>query len=151
MLNVLIGTLTLLLAGNALGATWALFALADSWNAPWMVLAIPLLLNGLLHFIQHPRGLWRALLCLLGLWVAILQCNFIVGGALVAAHMGKPLWPWLFMIGPEMAFAVARAHLNWVHLLAYAVGSLFALWLGYGRPARAGRQRVRRAAQAGGP
>jgi hypothetical protein len=145
MLNTLIGTLTLLLAGNALGATWALIALADRWNAPWMALVIPLLLTGLLRFNQHPGGLWRALLCLLGLGVAIAQCNFIVGGALVAAHLGKPLWPWLFMIGPEMAFAVARAHLSWIDLLAYAGGSALALWLGYGRRAAA-PARVRRAA-----
>lgn len=132
MLNVLVGILSLVLAGNALGATWALFALADRWNAPWMALLIPFLLNWLLHFNQHPAGSWRALLCLLGLWVAIIQCNFIVGGALVAAHLGKPLWPWLFMIGPEMAFAVARAHMQWIDLAAYTAGSVVALWIGRG-------------------
>lgn len=133
MLNVLIGLVSLLLAGNALGAAWALAALPDPWNAPWMALLVPLLLGALLRYNQHPPGLWRGLLCLLGLWIAIAQANFIIGGALVAAHLGKPLWPWLAMIGPEMAFAVARAHLHWVDVLAYLLGSVLALWWGWGK------------------
>ena len=133
MLNVLIGLVSLLLAGNALGAAWALAALPDAWNAPWMALIVPLLLGVLLRFNQHPAGWWRGLLCLGGFWIAVIQCNFIIGGALVAAHLGKPLWPWLKMIGPEMAFAVAYAHLHWIDLAAYLVGSVVALWWGRGR------------------
>jgi hypothetical protein len=43
------------------------------------------------------------------------------------------------MIGPEMSFAVARAHMQWIDLIAYASGSVLALWLGRGRRAPAGR------------
>jgi len=148
VLNWVLGIVAVILAGNALGGLWALLALLLGDRGPWLALLVPLPLTWLLMFNQHPAGWWRALLGLGGYLIALAQASFLIGAAIVAAHLGKGLWPWIFDIGPEMAFAVSRARVGWLELACFVGGAALALWMGYGistrRPKRATRPARRR-------
>lgn len=132
MLNWFLGIVSVVLAGNALGGLWALLALLLGDQGPWLALLVPLPLTWLLRFNQHPGGWWRALLGLSGYLIALTQASFLMGAAIVAAHLGRGLWPWIFDIGPEMAFAVSRARLGLVEYLCYFSGAVLAAWMGFG-------------------
>ncbi len=132
MLNWLLGIVSVVLAGTALGGLWALLALLLGDSGPWLALLVPLPLTWLLLYNQHPGGWWRALLGLSGYLIALAQASLLMGAAIVAAHLGKGLWPWIFDIGPEMAFAVSRARLGVVEYLCYFSGAVLATWMGFG-------------------
>lgn len=131
-MNWILGIIAVLLAGNAVGGLWALLALLLGDRGPWLALLVPLPLTWLLAFNQHPGGWWRAILGLSGYLVALAQATFLIGAAIVAAHLGKGLWPWIFDIGPEMAFAVSRARFGWLEYVCFVGGAVLAVWLGLG-------------------
>lgn len=133
-INILLGALALLLTATACGALWALTGLMSSGRAPWMALAVALLLALGLRYNGHPAGPTRAALAAVGLLLAIAHANYLMAAAFVAAQMGLELGPAIFNVGLDMAYGVTRAHGQTYELLVYALSLVLAVILGWRQP-----------------
>lgn len=137
-INILLGALALLLTATACGALWALTGLMGSGRAPWMALAVALLLALGLRYNGHPAGPTRAALAAVGLLLAIAHANYLMAAAFVAAQMGLELGPAIFNVGLDMAYGVTRAHGHAYELLVYGLALVLAVALGWRQPGDAG-------------
>lgn len=133
-INFLLGTLAALLVAAALGAIWSLAGLAGSGRASWFAPVAALVLALVLRFNNHPPGTSRGLACTGLLLLTAAHANYLMAAGFIAGQMGLELLDALHLIGPDMAFSVARAHTEGSDALAYGIALVLALLLGFRQP-----------------
>lgn len=133
-INFLLGILAALLVAAALGAIWSLTGLAGSGRASWFAPLAAVVLALVLRFNNHAPGGLRALVCTLLLALTAAHANYLMAAGFIAGQMGLELLDALRIIGPDMAFSVARAHADAGDALAYAIALVLALLLGFRQP-----------------
>lgn len=136
-INFLLGILAALLVAAALGAIWSLTGLAGSGRASWFAPLAAAVLALVLRFNNHPPGIARSLVCVLLLTLTAAHASYLMAAGFIAGQMGLELVDALRIIGPDMAFSVARAHADGGDALAYAIALAVALLLGFRQPGEA--------------
>jgi len=139
IINFILGAIAGLLAAAAIGAVWSLIGLATGGRAAWMAPVAALLLLVILRFNGHAPGWRRATASALLMLITIAHANYVMASGFIAASTGRGLLDALSLIGPDMAFAVVRAHSSPWEWLSYALALLGCLVLGYRQPGEFGR------------
>jgi hypothetical protein len=108
----LFAPLTALLLALCVGAVWPVVALVLRSDAAWMALfaaLVAVFAVGLLAL----RTRWaRAAIALLLTLVSVTYAQYLSAAAVVTSMLGIPFRTVLGSMGPEMAFALARARLS---------------------------------------
>ncbi len=138
IINFILGAVAGLLAAAAIGAVWSLIGLATGGRAAWMAPVAGLLLLLMLRFNGHPPGWRRAVAAVLLLVFTMAHANYVMASGFIAASTGRDLLDALTLIGPDMAFAVAKAHASSIEWLCYGLALLGSGVLGYRQPGEPG-------------
>lgn len=139
VVNGLLGAIAAVLAATALGAIWSLIGLAGSARASWMAIPSALVLALVLRFNKHPPGMPRAIICTLLMALTIAYANWLMAAGFIAGQMGLGLVEATYIIGLDMALAVAKAQNTSWDLICYAAALVIALVLGWLLPNEASK------------
>lgn len=130
-------TLAGVLLSLCVGAVWAVVALFTRDQAAWMVLPAALVAVAGSASVP-PRLRWlRALFAIVLTFVSVAYAFALIAASIVAGSLDVPLLVTLGRIGPEMAFALAKARTGPVALAMLAAGALLAACLAFWRAGRA--------------
>lgn len=119
--------MTALLLALCVGAVWPVVALFSRGDAAWMALAAGLVAACSVGLLAIETPWVRALLAAALTLVSIAYAKYLTAAAAVTAVMGLPFRVVVATIGPEMAFAIARARLTPVDRLLLLAGVALAV------------------------
>jgi hypothetical protein len=130
-IDFLVGALAAIMAASCAGAVWALMRLITGNQAALLAILCAVLLVYLLQKLAFGAGIVRAVAAALLTTIAIVHACYIAAAGMIAAEMSFGLLESMRRIGPEMAFAMARAHTSIFDIAVYAIAVILAFALGY--------------------
>jgi hypothetical protein len=121
-----ISILTAILLAFCVGAIWPVIGLMRRSDAPWMVfVAAAVAIYAVRMIALHSR--WMRVIAALSLTaISIAYAQYLAAAAVVTSVIGIPFRAVLTSMGPEMAFAVARARMSTSDAILIDAGLLLA-------------------------
>ncbi len=96
-----------------------------------MALIVAVCIALMLHSFGYAPGFKRALAALALMSLSVIYQGYLFAAGTIAGEMGFTLGESVKMIGPDLAYALMRAHLTQIELLCYGLALLLALLLGW--------------------
>ncbi len=122
--------LFVLLSVASIAAIWSILSLISGGYGGYMALIVALCIVLMLHSFGYAPGGRRALMAALLMALSIVYQSYLFAAGTIAGEMGFSLSESIKMIGPELAFAIIRAHVTQVELVCYVASLFLALALG---------------------
>ena len=111
------------------GAIWSVVALLTDGSANWMVLPAAAVVVWSLGFMPPLSGPARAVVAFLLLLACIVYAQLLNAASVLAGQLGLPFKEALLTMGPELAWAVARARTPvWALFLLLATAIVLAAY-----------------------
>ena len=118
--------ITALLLALCVGAVWPVIGMILHSDAAWMGIAAAVVAGFGAGMLALPRAWARAVVALLLTAVSIAYAQYLNAAAVVTGAIGIPFRAVVSTMGPEMAFALARARMSSTGALVMALALVIA-------------------------
>lgn len=123
--------LFMLLSVASMAAIWSILSLISGGFGAYMALVVAICIVSMLHSFGYTPGLVRGVVAFALMSLSVIYQAYLFAAGTIAGEMGFSLGESVKMIGPELAYALIRAHLTQIELLCYGASLLLALLLGW--------------------
>lgn len=123
--------LFVLLSVASMAAIWSILSLISGGFGGYMALIVAICIVLMLHSFGYAPSLIRGLAALSLMSLSVIYQAYLFAAGTIAGEMGFTLGESVKMIGPELAYALIRAHLTQIELVCYGLSLLLALVLGW--------------------
>ena len=123
--------LFVLLSVASMAAIWSILSLISGGFGGYMALIVAICIVLMLHSFGYAPSLMRGLAALSLMSLSVIYQAYLFAAGTIAGEMGFTLGESVKMIGPELAYALIRAHLTQIELVCYGLSLLVALVLGW--------------------
>ena len=114
-----------------MAAIWSILSLISGGFGGYMALIVAICIVLMLHSFGYAPGIMRGLVALSLMSLSVIYQAYLFAAGTIAGEMGFTLGESVKMIGPELAYALIRAHLTQIELVCYGLSLLLALVLGW--------------------
>ena len=123
--------LFVLLSVASMAAIWSILSLISGGFGGYMALIVAVCIVLMLHSFGYRPGFMRALAASLLMSLSVIYQAYLFAAGTIAGEMGFTLGESVNMIGPDLAYALIRAHLTQIELVCYGLSLLMAFVLGW--------------------
>ena len=123
--------LFVLLSVASMAAIWSILSLISGGFGGFMAPIVAVCIVLMLHSFGYASGFMRALAALVLMSLSVIYQAYLFAAGTIAGEMGFTLGESVKMIGPDLAYALIRAHLTQIELVCYGLSLLLALLLGW--------------------
>ncbi len=123
--------LLVLLSVASIAAIWSILSLFSGGFGGYMALIVAVCVVLMLHSFGYKPGFRRALAALVLVSLSVIYQAYLFAAGTIAGEMGFTLGESVKMIGPDLAYALIRAHVTQIELVCYGVSLLLAFVLGW--------------------
>lgn len=123
--------LFVLLSVASMAAIWSILSLISGGFGGFMAPIVAVCIVLMLHSFGYASGFMRALAALVLMSLSVIYQAYLFAAGTIAGEMGFTLGESVKMIGPDLAYALIRAHLTKIELVCYGLSLLLALLLGW--------------------
>lgn len=123
--------LFVLLSVASIAAIWSILSLISGGFGGYMALIVAVCIVLMLHSFGYKPSFKRALAALVLMSLSIIYQAYLFAAGTIAGEMGFTLGESVKMIGPDLAYALIRAHLTQIELVCYGLALVFAFSLGW--------------------
>lgn len=123
--------LFVLLSVASMAAIWSILSLISGGFGGYMALIIAVCIVLMLHSFGYAPGFMRALSSLVLMSLSVIYQAYLFAAGTIAGEMGFTLGESVKMIGPDLAYALIRAHQTQIELVCYGLSLFLAFLLGW--------------------
>lgn len=123
--------LLVLLSVASITAIWSILSLISGGFGGYLALIVAVCIVLMLHSFGYAPGLMRALAALVLMSLSVIYQAYLFAAGTIAGEMGFTLGESVKMMGPDLAYALIRAHLTQIELVCYGLSLLLAFLLGW--------------------
>ena len=120
-----------LLSVASMTAVWSILSLISGGFGGYMALIVAVCIVFMLHSFGYAPGFMRALAALVLMSLSVIYQAYLFAAGTIAGEMGFTLGESVKMIGPDLAYALIRAHQTQAELVCYGLALLLAFLLGW--------------------
>gem|GEM_PF-3463588 len=123
--------LFVLLSVASMAAIWSILSLISGGFGGYMAVIVAVCIVLMLHSYGYTPSLVRAFAALALMSLSVIYQAYLFAAGTIAGEMGFTLGESVKMIGPDLAYALIRAHLTQIELVCYGLALLLAFLMGW--------------------
>ena len=123
--------LFVLFSAASITAVWSILSLISGGFGGYMALIVAVCMVLMLHSFGYMPSFMRALAALALMILSVIYQGYLFAAGTIAGEMGFTLGESVKMIGPDLAYALIRAHLTQSELVCYGLALILAFVLGW--------------------